>query len=33
MDNVVLLSHIGSATQETRQAMIDLLLGECAQFC
>jgi len=27
MDNVVLLSHIGSATRETRQAMVDLLLA------
>ena len=32
MDNVVLLSHIGSATQETRRAMVDLLLANVRSF-
>jgi lactate dehydrogenase-like 2-hydroxyacid dehydrogenase len=32
MDNVVLLPHIGSATRETRQAMVDLLLANVRSF-
>jgi hydroxypyruvate reductase len=32
MDNVVLLSHIGSATQETRRAMVDLVLANVRSF-
>jgi len=32
MDNVVLLPHVGSATLETRQAMLDLTLENLADF-
>jgi hydroxypyruvate reductase len=32
MDNVVLVSHIGSATRETRQAMVELVLGNVRSF-
>lgn len=32
MDKVVLLSHIGSATRETRRAMVDLLLANVRSF-
>jgi len=32
MDNVVLLPHIASATVETRQAMLDLVLENIDTF-
>jgi len=32
MENVVLASHIGSATQETRRAMVELTLGNVRSF-